>query len=243
MLTPQDLVLLREALAYWAMETVGLDRLQATDQTHSECLVEVTETDIQRLFQRLMPENIRYIVVDRESNHTVNTRLFRKAPHIHASSDRWQVKQVTEASKGLVTADAEARKGWVAAQQSFEQTRKSIVQQQTDIQSGLDRLESERKSIATQRATDLLLSGSIEAIGTVVAVLVPLLLLGWLMQRFWQTDSVQDVDEMIVMSAKATQIPPTVSMTEIWKNLKPVSIANGRYLPEVLDDDSWSHDA
>ena len=152
-------------------------------------------------------------------------------------------KQVTEASRGLVTADAEARKGWVAAQQSFEQTRKSIVQQQTDIQSGLDRLELERKSIATQRATDLLLSGSIEAIGTVVAVLVPLLLLGWLMQRFWQSDSGPEVDEMIVMSAKATQIPPTVSTTEIWQNLKPVSIANGRYLPEVLDDESWSHDA
>ena len=94
MLTPQDLVLLREALAYWAMETVGLDRLQATDRTHSECLVEVTETDIQRLYQRLMPENVRYIVVDRESNHTVNTRLFRKAPHIHPSSDRWQVRTV-----------------------------------------------------------------------------------------------------------------------------------------------------
>ena len=93
------------------------------------------------------------------------------------------------------------------------------------------------------RATDLLLSGSIEAIGTVVAVLVPLMLLGWLMQRFWRTDSVQDVDEMIVMSAEASQLPPTVSTTEIWQNLKPVSIENGRYLPEVLDDDSWSHDA
>ncbi len=161
----------------------------------------------------------------------------REREHVNAMQ-----RQVTDASKGLVTADAEARKGWVAAQQSFEQTRKSIVQQQTDIQSGLDRLEAERKSIATQRATDLLLSGSIEAIGTVVAVLVPLLLLGWLMHRFWQTDSVPDIDEMIVMSAGASPLPPTVSTTEIWQNLKPVSIANGRYLPEVLADDAWSHD-
>lgn len=161
----------------------------------------------------------------------------REREHVNAMQ-----RQVTEASKGLVTADAEARKGWVAAQQSFEQTRKSIVQQQTDIQSGLDRLELERKSIATQRATDLLLSGSIEAIGTVVAVLVPFLLLGWLMHRFWQTDSVHDLDEMIVMSAGASQLPPTVSTTEIWQNLKPVSIANGRSLPEVLADDAWSHD-
>ena len=162
----------------------------------------------------------------------------REREHVNAMQ-----RQVTEASKGLVTADAEARKDWVAAQQSFEQSRKSIVQQQTDIQSGLDRLEAERKSIATQRATDLLLSGSIQAIGTVVAVLVPFLLLGWLMHRFWQTDTVEDVDEMIVMSADVSQLPPTVSTTEIWQNLKPVAIANGRYLPEVFDEDSWSHDA
>ncbi len=94
MLTPQDLVLLREALAYWAKETVGLDSIQVVDQSHSECMVEVTETDIHSLFQRLMPENVRYIVVDSESNHTVNTRLFRNAPHIHPSSDRWQVRTV-----------------------------------------------------------------------------------------------------------------------------------------------------
>ena len=162
----------------------------------------------------------------------------REREHVNAMQ-----RQVTEASKGLVTADAEARKGWVEAQKSFEQTRSSIVKQQTDIQSGLDRLESERRSIATQRATDLLLSGSIEAIGTVVAVLVPLLLLGWLMQRFWQTDSVTEVDAMIVMSAEASCQPPSVSTTEIWQNLKPVSISNGRYLPEATDDDSWSHDA
>ena len=94
MLTPQDLVLLREALEYWAKETVGLDSIQVADQSHSECLGEVTEADIQELFQRLMPENVRYIVVDSESNHAVNTRLFRNAPHIHPSSDRWQVRTV-----------------------------------------------------------------------------------------------------------------------------------------------------
>ncbi len=162
----------------------------------------------------------------------------REREHVNAMQ-----RQVTEASREFITADAEARKGWVAAQQSFEQTRKSIVQQQTDIQSGLDRLESERKSIVAERTTDLLLSRTIEAIGIVLAGLVPLLLLGWLMRRFWQTDSVQDIDEMIVMSAEASHFQPNVSTTEIWRNLKPVSIANGRYLPEVLDDNSWSHDA
>ena len=94
MLTPQDLVLLREALAYWAKETVGLDSIREVDQPRFECWEEVTETDIQKLFQQLMPENVRYIVVDGESNHTVNTRLFRKAPRIHPCSDRWQVRTV-----------------------------------------------------------------------------------------------------------------------------------------------------
>ena len=94
MLTPQDLVLLRKALAYWAKETIGLDSIQVAGQSQSEYLVEVDESDIQELFQRLMPENVRYIVVDSESNHTVNTRLFRNAPHIHPSSDRWQVRTV-----------------------------------------------------------------------------------------------------------------------------------------------------
>ena len=94
MLTPQDLVLLRKALAYWAKETIGLDSIQVAGQSQSEYLVEVDESDIQELFQRLMPENVRYIVVDSESNHTVNTRLFRNAPRIHPCSDRWQVRTV-----------------------------------------------------------------------------------------------------------------------------------------------------
>ena len=93
-LTPKDLVLLREALAYWAQETAGLNSMRAADEAHSQCLVDVTETDIYRLIHRLMPENVRSIVVDSESNHTVNTRLFRNAPRIHPSSDRWQVRTV-----------------------------------------------------------------------------------------------------------------------------------------------------
>ncbi len=165
-----------------------------------------------------------------------NEAARREREHVNAMQ-----RQVTEASKGLVTADAEARKGWVA-QQSFEQTRKSIVQQQTDIQSGLERLETERKAIIAARVTDRLISGSIEAIGIVSAVLVPLILIGWLMQRFWQTDSVPEVDSMIEMSAAASCPPTTVSTSEIWQNIKPVSIGKYRYLPEVLADDAWSHD-
>ena len=107
-------------------------------------------------------------------------------------------KQVTEASRELVSADANARKGWVDAQHSLEKTRSSIVKQQSDVQAGLDRLETERRSIATERVTDVLMSGTIESIGTIVACLVPLLLLGWLMQRVWQNDLVPELDVVTV---------------------------------------------
>jgi len=117
----------------------------------------------------------------------------REREHVKAMQ-----KQVTEATRELVSADANARKGWVDAQQSFENTRSSIVKQQSDVQSGLDRLETERKSIATERVTDVLMSGTIEAVGTIVACLVPLLLLGWLMQRVWQNDSVPELDVVTV---------------------------------------------
>ncbi len=162
----------------------------------------------------------------------------REREHVNAMQ-----RQVTEASREFITADAEARKGWVEAQQSFEQTRKSIVQQQTDIQSGLERLETERKSIVAERVTDRLVFSSIQAMGVVTAVLVPLILFGWLMQRFWQTESLPEVDSMIEMNSDASCPQTTASTAEIWQNLKPVSIGKDRYLPEVLADDAWSHDA
>ena len=154
-----------------------------------------------------------------------NEAARREREHVNAMQ-----RLVTEASKEFITADAEARKGWVEAQKSFEQTRKSIVQQQTDVQSGMDRLESERKAIAAQRVIDGLLSDSIEAIGIVLAVLVPLLLLGWLMHRFWQTDSVPEVDALIVQSIETT---PRVRLPQ-----ERGAVSNSQYLLERAGDDS-----
>ena len=149
----------------------------------------------------------------------------REREHVNAMQ-----RQVTEASREFITADAEARKGWVEAQKSIEQTRKSIVQQQTDVQSGLDRLELERKAIVAQRVMDGLLSDSIEAIGIVLAVLVPLLLLGWLMNRFWQTDSVPEVDAMIV---QAIDTAP-----RFWHPQERMVVSESQYLLEQSGDDS-----
>ena len=129
----------------------------------------------------------------------------REREHVKAMQ-----RQVTEASRELVSADANARKSWVDAQHSFEKTRSSIVKQQSDVQAGLDRLETERRSIATERVTDVLMSGTIESIGTIVACLVPLLLLGWLMQRVWQNDLVPELDVVTV--------EPPVSSFQVLRN-------------------------
>lgn len=149
----------------------------------------------------------------------------REREHVNAMQ-----RQVTEASREFITADADARKGLVEAQKSIEQTRKSIVQQQTDVQSGLDRLEEERKSIAAERVIDGLLSDSIESIGIVLAVLVPLLLLGWLMHRFWQTDSVPEVDAMVIQSIETSP--------RIWLPQERSAVSSSQYLLEQAGDDS-----
>ena len=94
MLTPKDLVLLREALELWVRNTHEFDRISDSDHVETEQPVEVTQDDVNRLLDHLRLENVRYIVVDSNSNNTVNTRLFRTMPKIHPSSDRWQVRIV-----------------------------------------------------------------------------------------------------------------------------------------------------
>ena len=136
------------------------------------------------------------------------------------------IRDSTEATRELVSADANARKGWVDAQQSFEMTRSSIVKQQSDIQAGLDRLETERRTIAAARVTDVLMSGTIESVGTIVACLVPLLLLGWLMQRVWQNDSVPELDAVL--------IEPPVSSLQVIRDAR--SLENHRRF--ITHDDS-----
>jgi hypothetical protein len=95
-LTPQDLVLLREALAYWAKNSLGLELIDSSSLTKGPAIhvhpVEVAIDDLVALYELLKPENVRYVVVDGETNHAINTRLFRKLPSIHPGSGRWQVR-------------------------------------------------------------------------------------------------------------------------------------------------------
>jgi hypothetical protein len=93
-LSPQDLNLLREALAYWIRHAVGLELTVHADPAICEPQVEATEQDIVALIEKLAPDNVRYIVVDCETNHAINTRLFRKVPKLQPTSGRWQVRTV-----------------------------------------------------------------------------------------------------------------------------------------------------
>jgi len=149
--------------------------------------------------------------------------------------------EVTRATRELAANEAEARRSLTEAHKSLENTRATLTQQQTDIQNGLDHLETERKSIAMQRISDLMTSVTIESVGTLVACSVPFVLVGWLMLRFWQTDSIPEVDNIIISMAEKTQ--PPVSTQEIWKNLKPAAIADNRFLPESEDRDAWMQDS
>ena len=149
--------------------------------------------------------------------------------------------EVTRATRELVANEAEARKSLTETQKSLEQTRTTLTRQQTDIQSGLDHLESERKSIAMQRISDLMMSGTIESVGSLIACLVPFVLVGWLMLRFWQTDSIPEVDDIIISMAE--QPHPTTSTQEIWKNHKLAAIADKRVSPESEDHDAWRQGA
>ncbi len=95
MLAPQDLLVLREALAYWARGTVGLvlsDQANLPNAAYSN--VEHTESELVSLYEKLSPDNVRYIVVDGDTNQAINTRLFRKVPKLQPVSERWQVRTV-----------------------------------------------------------------------------------------------------------------------------------------------------
>lgn len=75
MLTPQDLVLLREALAYWAKNSLGLELTNSDSLTKCPAINihrgEVATDDLVALYELLNPDNVRYNVVDGNTNHAI----------------------------------------------------------------------------------------------------------------------------------------------------------------------------
>ena len=94
MLTLQDVSLLREALSYWARHDLGIELADVTGQANDDSFLEVDQDDLVALYEQLVPEHVRFIVVDGNTNHAINTRLFRKVPKLSPASGRWHVRTV-----------------------------------------------------------------------------------------------------------------------------------------------------
>ena len=90
---------------------------------------------------------------------------------------------MTAGARDLVAADATARKDWVALQNQIELTRSELTAQNRAMQEAHSRLE-ERRVMEGGRRFELLSSSAINALGSILACLVPLLLVGWLRLNF-----------------------------------------------------------
>jgi hypothetical protein len=80
--------------------------------------------------------------------------------------------QLAEAAKQLITRDAEARRELIAAQADMTS---QLNQQQSALHTGHDRLEQDRREIASQRHRDPIIAAVIHNCGLVIACLLPLL--------------------------------------------------------------------
>ena len=97
MLISHEIVLLREALAFWAKHGLSMELTYEPDSVTPDSAnteVNLTQDDVLALFNKLAPDNVRYVVVDTDTNRTINTRMFRNLPRIQPVSDRWQVRTV-----------------------------------------------------------------------------------------------------------------------------------------------------
>jgi hypothetical protein len=96
-------------------------------------------------------------------------------------------QHVAEGTKQLVDADAQAR-------QQLAELQRELRSDQAEIGRQRDALESERRTIATERRWDSILGTSIYAGAGILACLLPLLLCGWLLHA---TRDKQGTDEAL----------------------------------------------
>jgi hypothetical protein len=96
-----------------------------------------------------------------------------------------QGRPLAEATKQLVSKDAEARKELLTAQ---EKLNTQLQQQRATIDAGRDALEQERRQFAAERQREPIVAASIESLGLVLACLLPLLLCGLLVWRLGRAE-------------------------------------------------------
>lgn len=93
MLTPNDLLILREALACWARLSLGCDLTQESVEDDSGDESQGIQ-EIHTLYDKLSAASVRYIVEDCNSHQAINTRLFRRAPHLRTPTERYKIRTV-----------------------------------------------------------------------------------------------------------------------------------------------------
>lgn len=122
-------------------------------------------------------------------------------------------KQLAEAAKQLITAEAQARQDFLKTQNQLEVSRQAIVGQQKDVLSSFDRLENERRQIASERMIDSLLASGIESAGLITAVLVPFFLLAWIINTACQTKTLPEMDAMVLEYRILAEETPLLAQT------------------------------
>ena len=107
-------------------------------------------------------------------------------------------KQVAEASKRLVEAEAESREKFLAIQDNLRGDQAAIGKQR-------DALEADRREIAAQRNRDPIVAAAIIETGLYIACLLPLVLAGYLVYAMRHTASQDDaiVTEFLVTDIAA----------------------------------------
>jgi len=134
-------------------------------------------------------------------------------------------QHVAEGTKQLVDADAQAR-------QQLAELQRELRSDQAEVGRQRDALESERRTIATERRWDTVVGTSIYAGAGILACLLPLLLCGWLLHA---TRDKQGTDEALaellveeLVTDRPLLLPPrqSVPLLEHPSSTRPTSALN-----------------
>ena len=108
-------------------------------------------------------------------------------------------RDVAQASKELVAADAQAR-------HEMAELHKTLGDQQHDIHQQHDQLEHERQKIAAQRQRDPIIAAAIQDAGLILACLLPLLLAGLVIWRLRDSgEELQTLNQVLIQELVADE--------------------------------------
>lgn len=139
-------------------------------------------------------------------------------------------KIVAAGAADLITADASARKDWIAVQSQIEKSRNDLVTQQSSILSGHDSLEAERKVIADQRVRGSVLVAVVKELGPALLCSVPLFLLLILLLRSDKTFRNDPFPDVIMDQFQIIGVNSSDERVDLTK------VSNPRITAKVLDN-------